>query len=123
MAIILNTLVAPLSLLTGRAQYQQSLTTSLAPALILQLKLIYSSAADESSSYNLPMLLMIHLISPIASLAVSGAAWVAVSYWLFAAIIGDPDGNDSKRGENDGRDTVLAVRKWWEMWLCRGLRP
>ena len=46
------------------------------------------------------------------------SAWVAAGFWAFAAIMGDPDGQD---GKDDGRAAVLGVRKWWEKWLARAI--
>lgn len=62
------------------------------------------------------MLVLVHLLSPFVSLGVAGAAWVAASFWFYAAIIGDPDGT---RGKDDGRAAVLGVQAWWESWLMR----
>ncbi|CAD0017589.1 unnamed protein product [Aureobasidium pullulans] len=36
----------------------------------------------------------------------------------FAAMIGDPDGTE---GGGDGRATVLGLRTYWEMWLCKAM--
>jgi hypothetical protein len=70
-------------------------------------------------AYNVPMLLMVHLLSPFVSVGVAFAAWVAASFWVFATIMGNPDGTERK---DDGKAAVLGVRNWWERWLTRAIR-
>lgn len=45
------------------------------------------------------------------------SAWTAGGFWFFSTILGDPTGKDSR---NDGRESVLGVRAWWERWLLKG---
>ena len=47
------------------------------------------------------------------------AAWVAGSFWAYAAILGDPDGQGRS---NDGARAVLKVRSYWEMLLYKAYR-
>lgn len=68
------------------------------------------------------MLILVNLLSPLISMGVAGAAWVAAAFWFFNAILGDPDGSDKPKGYNDGRASVLGLRSWWETWLRRPLR-
>lgn len=65
------------------------------------------------------MLMLINLLSPIYALGIAISAWVAAAFWCYAAILGDPDGRDSK---NDGVVAVMGVRRWWEVWLKRSVR-
>lgn len=115
----------PLSLALALIRQQPiatQLTKLLAPALNLQLRLIYSYAASDS--YSVPMLVVIHLFSPIISLGVVIAAWTAACFWFFNAILGDParTAGQVHAKHNDGKDTLLGVRNWWDRWLSRGLR-
>jgi len=125
-AITLYTFFAlPLSLALAPIRRQPLATTVtnlLAPALNLQLRLIYSYAASDS--YSVPMLITIHLFSPIVSIGVSIAAWTAAFFWFFNAILGDParSAGQVHGKHNDGKDTLLGVRNWWDRWLSRGLR-
>lgn len=72
----------------------------------------------EPAVTNPPMLILIHLFSPVYALGIALSAWVAAVFWAYAVILGDPDGRD---GNDDGRAAVLGVRAWWERWLERGL--
>ncbi|KAF1948426.1 hypothetical protein CC80DRAFT_498242 [Byssothecium circinans] len=116
-ALLISTLLQPFRLLSSRSTNTAQLTTFLAPPLNLQLHLIYSYAT--STEYSAPMLVVIHLISPFVAVGVAIAAWTAACFWFFSAILGDPAGQDS---HNDGKDSILGVRNWWERWLSRALR-
>jgi hypothetical protein len=85
--------------------------------LNLQLHLVYSH--NSSQDYSAPMLVVIHLFSPLIAFGVAIAAWTAAGFWFFSSILGDPGGHD---GHNDGKESILGVRNWWERWLSRGLR-
>lgn len=76
----------------------------------------------DTQEYNVPLLVLIHIFSPMVSIGVAMAAWVAGAFWFFNAILGDPAGSDKPRGYNDGRASVIGVRRWWERWLTRALR-
>jgi hypothetical protein len=82
------------------------------------------------NSLSLPMLLFIHLLSPLISVGVVISTWVSAFFWFYASIIGDPNGTQAEEQrtnrryfygdrveENDGRASVLAVRAWWKSWL------
>ncbi|KAK5148765.1 hypothetical protein LTR04_000535 [Oleoguttula sp. CCFEE 6159] len=119
LVLILLFLSQPLRLCSTRTSFRAQCIAWLAPSLNLQLSLIYSTAASSTDSYGVAMLLVIYLLSPIVSLGVAIAAWVAAVFWIFSAIVGDPSGPSS---HNDGKETVLGVRAWWERWLTRALR-
>lgn len=65
------------------------------------------------------MLVVVHLFAPIVAMGVAIAACTAAFFWFFSAILGDPAGQD---GRNDGKETLLGVRNWWDRWLSRALR-
>lgn len=57
-------------------------------------------------------------MSPFLTMGLAVAAWTVAIYWIFAAIVGDPDHSG---GGDDGRATVLGLRGWWESWLERAV--
>jgi hypothetical protein len=116
-ALFVSLALAPLKFCTKRPPLSSQLTTFLAPALNLQLHLVYSHNAAQD--YSAPMLVVIHLFGPIIAFGVAIAAWTAAGFWFFSSILGDPGGHD---GHNDGKESILGVRNWWERWLSRGLR-
>ncbi|KAK8200257.1 uncharacterized protein BKA78DRAFT_349144 [Phyllosticta capitalensis] len=116
-AILLAALLQPLRFCSIRPDYREQLVRFLGPPLRLQFRCIY--AAPFSSIYNTKLLLVVHLFSPFVAMGIAIAAWVSASFWIYAAMIGDPG---SKDGHNDGRESVLVVRSYWERWLLRALR-
>ena len=62
--------------------------------------------------------MVVNVLAPIYAMAIAGAAWVAAVFWAYTAILGNPDGKEER---DDGREAVLAVRRWWERWLVQGL--
>jgi len=118
-AILISLAVYPLRFCSNRPPLSTQLTTFLAPALNLQLHLVYSF--DASESYSVPMLVIISLFSPIIAFGIAVASWTAAGFWFFSSILGDPGGHDGGR-HNDGKDCILGVRNYWERWLSRGLR-
>jgi hypothetical protein len=88
----------------------------------VQLAFIYYAVSHTTTEqdYNVPMLILVLLLSPLVSVGVGIAAWVSGAFWFFNAILGDPAGGDE--GRNDGRASVLGVRRWWEKWLVRSLK-
>jgi hypothetical protein len=116
-ALFVSLMLAPLKLCTTRPPLSTQLTTFLAPALNLHLHLVYSH--NSSQDYSAPMLVVVNLFSPIIAFGVAIAAWTAAAFWFFSSILGDPGGHD---GHNDGKESILCVRNWWERWLSRALR-
>ena len=116
-ALLISLILAPLRFCSNRPPLSEQLKTFLAPALNLQLHLVYSH--DSTTGYSAPMLVVIHLSSPIVALGVAIAVWTAAAFWFFSSILGDPGGHD---GHNDGKESIVGVRNWWERWLSRGLR-
>jgi hypothetical protein len=122
-ALTIIILLSPLNLLPNRPTVRQQITSLLSPPLKIHLAFIYSSA--QSEEYNVPLLILILIFSPLVSMGVAVAAWVAGAFWSFNAILGDPSGGDEgseRRRVNDGRASVIGVRGWWERWLTRALR-
>jgi len=100
--------------------FRQQMISYLAPTLRAQLLLIYAHPPMES--FNVLILVLISLFSPIISIGVAVASWTAAVFWFYAAVIGDPSGTDRPEGYNDGRASVLAVRNWWMHYLVRSVR-
>jgi hypothetical protein len=110
-------------LLPNRTPLRQQITNLLSPTLKIQLGFIYSPPPPQDQIYNVPLLIIIQLFSPLLSMGVAVAAWVAGAFWFFNAILGDPAGEDAVEGMiNDGRASVIGVRSWWERWLTRAFR-
>lgn len=116
-ALLIALALQPLRLLSSRPPLSAQLTTFLAPPLNLQLHLIYSYSA--STDYSPAMLVIVHLFSPFMAAGVAIGAWTAACFWFFSMILGDPAGQDH---HNDGKDSILGVRSWWDRWLSRALR-
>jgi len=100
----------------SRQSLPDELCSLLARSNRLQLRAIYSFDVVQGKSVS--SLLLVHVLSPFVAMAVSLSAWAVAIYWVFAAMIGDPDGTE---GGNDGRATVLGLRAYWEMWLCKAM--
>lgn len=66
--------------------------------------------------YSVGGLLMVLLLSSLLSIAFLLLAWTAAFFWVFAMILGNPDGTERK---DDGRAAVLGVCRWWHLWLDR----
>ena len=96
----------------------------LSPLLVFQLGLIYSSydmsEPVQTETSGIMVLVLVSLLSPLYSMVIAAAAWVAGVFWFYTAILGNPDGKEDR---DDGREAVLAVRKWWERWLIQSLEP
>lgn len=120
LALFATILLQPFRLCTSGTSFRHEIIGFLAPTLRIQLNFIHSVYASEE--YSAPMLVIVGLLSPVLSLGVAGAAWVAAAFWFFNTILGDPDGSDKPKGYNDGRASVMGVRRWWEKWLGWPLR-
>ncbi|KJY00173.1 hypothetical protein TI39_contig340g00033 [Zymoseptoria brevis] len=121
-SLVLTTLTQPVRLCARRPSFGQQLSGLAGPALNLQLKSIYTPLpphADEDTSYRAGTLVMVQLLTPFASLGMMVAAWVAAVFWLASAVVGDPAGMDKR---DDGKETILTLRDWWEKWLVRCIR-
>jgi hypothetical protein len=118
---IITCLTQPVRLCARRPNFGQQLSGLLGPALNLQLKAIYTPLpphANDDRSYHAMTLVMVHILSPFISLGMMFMAWVLAVYWLSSAVVGDPAGMDKR---DDGRETVLGLRNWWERYLMRSV--
>ena len=121
-ALVVTALSQPIRICAKRPTFGQQLAGLLGPTLNLQLRSIYTPLpphANEDSSYHTMMLVMIHMLSPFLSFVVMFASWTLAVYWLSSTIVGDPAGQDKR---DDGKETVLGLRNWWERWLMRCIK-
>lgn len=121
-SLIITLFSQPVRLCARRPSFGQQLGGLLGPSLNLQLKCIYTPLpphANEDTTYHPWMLVMVQLLSPFLSLGVMIAAWVTAAFWISSLVVGDPSGLDRR---DDGNDTVLALRTFWEKWLYRSIR-
>ena len=121
-ALVITALSQPIRICAKRPTFGQQLAGLLGPTLNLQLRSIYTPLpphADEDSSYHTLMLVMVHMLSPFLSFVVMFASWTLAVYWLSSTIVGDPAGQDKR---DDGKETVLGLRNWWERWLMRCIK-
>ncbi|KAI9367179.1 hypothetical protein BJX61DRAFT_538274 [Aspergillus egyptiacus] len=79
-----------------------------------------SSVTDFGEGYSIGGLIMVLLLSSLMSFGLLLLAWTAAFFWIFAMILGNPDGTERK---DDGRAAVLGVSRWWQLWLGRGRKP
>ncbi|KAJ5666726.1 hypothetical protein N7462_011135 [Penicillium macrosclerotiorum] len=75
---------------------------------------------DLTRCYAVGASILILILSPLLSIAILLCAWTAASFWVFAMVMGNPDGTERK---DDGRAAVLGVCKWWQTWLCKARKP
>lgn len=121
-SLFITIMTQPVRLCARRPTFGQQLGGLVGPALNLQLRSIYTPLpphADEDTSYRPGMLVLVMLLSPFLSMGMSLAAWVSAIFWLSSAVVGDPAGMDKR---DDGRETVMALRNWWEKWLVGSMR-
>lgn len=121
-SVVITCLTQPVRLCARRPTFGQQLSGLLGPALNLQLKAIYTPLpphANDDRSYHAMTLVMVHVLSPFISLGMMFMAWVLAVYWLSSAVVGDPAGMDKR---DDGRETVLGLRNWWERYLMRSVQ-
>jgi hypothetical protein len=68
------------------------------------------------SAYSPLRLILVLLVAPFLSFGLFIAVWIAAFFWVFAIVVGNPDGTDRR---DDGRAAVLGVDAWWTSWLSR----
>jgi hypothetical protein len=109
-------LASPLQICNKSFSAGDSIVRLLAPLLRKHLQFLHADSVEDLHDFNFNplMLVLVHAISPLLSIGVAISAWVAASFWLFALMMGNPDGTE--RGD-DGRATVLNLRNWWERFL------
>lgn len=112
----------PVRVCAKRPSFGLQLAGLIGPALNLQLGCIYTPLppyANEDSSYHVFTLTMVHLMSPFISVGMMVVAWVVAVYWASSAVVGDPSGLDKR---DDGKETALGLRGWWEALLLKGVK-
>lgn len=72
------------------------------------------SASNSCESYSVGGLVTVLLLSSLLSIAFFLLVWTAAFFWVFAMVLGNPDGTERK---DDGRAAVLGVARWWHTWL------
>lgn len=114
-------LATPIRLLQKQGTLSDQVIRTVAPVFRHHLEMMYAPSIDDAFSFQFApvMLVSVQIISPIVSIGVMFAAWVAGAFWVFAMIMGNPDGTERR---DDGADAVIAVRNWWEKYLLRALR-
>ncbi|KAJ5319885.1 hypothetical protein N7508_000168 [Penicillium antarcticum] len=75
-----------------------------------------SVLSESSEVYAVGTSIAILFLSPFFGIVILLFAWTAAFFWVFAMILGNPDGTERK---DDGRAAVLGVCKWWRTWLCK----
>jgi hypothetical protein len=65
-------------------------------------------------------LIAVLLLSSFLSIAFLLLVWTAAFFWVFAMVLGNPDGTERK---DDGRAAVLGVCRWWQIWLRKARKP
>lgn len=104
---------------------QSSLSTSLirviAPVFRHHLQMLCAPSVDNAHTFDFsPVgLVLVQLTSPILSIGVALVSWIVAVFWLFALIMGNPDGTEKR---DDGRAAVLMVRDWWERYFLYAIR-
>ena len=83
--------------------------------------MIYAPSVKRAHTFDFSptALILIHVASPFVSLVLAFCAWIAAVFWLFALIMGNPDGTEKR---DDGRVTVLGLRNYMEKYLLNALR-
>ncbi|OJJ47085.1 hypothetical protein ASPZODRAFT_44929, partial [Penicilliopsis zonata CBS 506.65] len=61
-------------------------------------------------------LLLVLLLSAFLCIPLVLATWTTACFWVFAAVLGNPDGTERR---DDGQTAVLGVGKWWQRWLSK----
>ncbi|KAL6232273.1 hypothetical protein BDW75DRAFT_218141 [Aspergillus navahoensis] len=79
-----------------------------------------SSVEGIGEGYSVGGLTMVLLLSSLISFGLLLLAWTAAFFWVFAMILGNPDGTERK---DDGRAAVLGVSRWWQIWLGKARSP
>lgn len=114
-------LLTPLYLCNLAYNLSSCVVRFISPVSRYHLKMLCTEPTEGSHDldYKPISLIAVYLAAPVLSLGVAIAAWVSASFWVFAIILGNPDGTERR---DDGRATVLGVRNWWERCLLSTVR-
>ncbi|KAK5944584.1 hypothetical protein PMZ80_003866 [Knufia obscura] len=115
-------LASPIRLVHKQNSFGDQLIRTVAPLFKNHLEMMYAVSVEYAFEWDFRpgMLIIVHLIAPLISMGVAVAAWITGAFWVFANIMGNPDGTERR---DDGADAVLAVRNWWESCLLKAIRP
>lgn len=78
-----------------------------------------SREPDPSECYSASGLVGVLLLSAFLCAPLLLVTWIVACFWVFAKIMGNPDGTERK---DDGRTAVLGVTHWWQRWLAYARR-
>ena len=117
---ILHIVLTPFSLCARRKPLSQQLIRTLSPVIRVQLRMIYSDKTEALTQIRAGRLALVAILSPFYAFWIAMSAWVAGFFWLYAAILGEPNVGEGK--EMEGKAAVRGVRKWWENWLLFGIK-
>ncbi|KAJ9634028.1 uncharacterized protein PV06_08518 [Exophiala oligosperma] len=120
-AVFIIILLLPLRLCRQECSPSVTLVRMIGPIFRNHLQMIYAKSLEHAHTFEFSpaCLVLIHVISPLISLGNAVAAWIVAVFWLFAIIMGNPDGTEKR---DDGRATVLMLRDWWEKCLLYAVR-
>ncbi|MCJ1339863.1 hypothetical protein MMC09_005155 [Bachmanniomyces sp. S44760] len=119
LVLLVLLITSPIHLCTNSDAFLSRASNLLAAPINYQLELIHSRthSRTRTTKPRLIQLLPICIFSPVYAGFIALSSWVAGVFWLFSAILGDPDGSSRR---DDGKAAVWGVIRWWEMWLVRG---
>ena len=114
-------ILTPLRMCQKEASFSTSLIRTVAPVFRHHLQMIYAPSVKNAHTFDFSpsALVFVHFFSPILSVGVAFFSWIAAVFWLFALIMGNPDGTEKR---DDGRATVIGVRNWWEKYFLNAIR-
>lgn len=120
LVVLTLSLAYPIRICKSQATLGDQIIRALAPIFRHHLDQLYAPSVEDAYTFSFKplMLVLIQLASPFLSIGVMLSAWVAAAFWLFAIIMGNPDGTE--KGD-DGRNTVLLVRNWWEQYFLSAI--
>ncbi|OQU99785.1 hypothetical protein CLAIMM_05367 [Cladophialophora immunda] len=120
-AVLVIIVFAPLRLCRKECSPSLSLVRMVAPVFRNHLQMIFAKALDNAHTFEFSpvCLVLIHIVSPLISIGNAIAAWIVAVFWVFAIIMGNPDGTERR---DDGRASVLLLRDWWERCLLFAIR-
>ncbi|KAH0848733.1 hypothetical protein AYO21_07833 [Fonsecaea monophora] len=112
---------APLKICRKECSPSISLVRIIAPVFRNHLQMIFAKSLDAAHTFEFSpvCLVLVHIASPLLSVGNAIAAWIMAVFWVFAIIMGNPDGTEKR---DDGRASVLLLRDWWEKCLLVAIR-
>lgn len=114
-------LISPIHICHPSSSTSTLIIRTIAPVFRSHLRQMCAPSVEEAHTFDFKpgILILTQIISPLLSVGVAVAAWIAAAFWLFALMMGNPDGTE--RGD-DGRAAVLGVRNWWEKFHLSAIR-